>query len=111
MPRDVYTKNWINRGEGLRAESQDLHHICPTSRFWADIEQNKVQLYHSLHAARHKVFSNGTIDENLRQLMNISKKALSIEFQNDIAKILQETDKRYFYKNWVYLPNKKPLDF
>lgn len=83
------------------------HHILPRSQWWSDDYYNIKMLKWNKHNALHTIFDNDTPREQLiRLLCNINATALTAEFQNDILKILQETDHNYYYKNGILLPNK-----
>lgn len=82
------------------------HHIVPRSQWWSDNEVNIKMLKRNKHSALHLLFENDTPrDQIIRLLYSINGSALNKEFQNDIMKILQESDDWYYYKNWVLLKN------
>jgi len=56
-----------------------------------------------MHNHLHRLFGNGTPQEQIKQLLFINSKALTNEFTQDILNILQEEDPDYYYKNGVYL--------
>jgi hypothetical protein len=96
----------INSDYSNKDEVENLHHIFPTSRWWADIEQNKIRLFETLHQARHRVFWNATPTEVIRQTISVQKKALSEEFQKEMYYLLESEDPDWYCKDWVRL-NKK----
>lgn len=101
-----YFRPYINKEDGDKWLPENNHHILPKSMGGSDRGANKIKLYTDLHDALHRVFGNGTPQQQLVQLLKINWKALTLEFQNDILTILEETDPLYYYKDGVYLPKK-----
>lgn len=101
-----YCRPYINKEDWDKWLPENCHHILAKSQWGADRWVNKIKLYTDLHNALHRVFGNGTPQEQLVQLLKINWKALTLEFQNDILTILEETDPLYYYKDGVYLPRK-----
>lgn len=102
----TYHRPYINKDDWVKDLPENTHHILAKSQDGSDRWANKIKLYTELHDALHRVFGNGTPQQQLVQLLNINWKALTLEFQNDILKILEETDQSYYYKDGVYLPKK-----
>lgn len=101
-----YSRPYINKQDWHKSLPENTHHILAKSQDGSDRWVNKIKLYTDLHDALHRVFWNGTPQDQLVQLLKINWKALTLEFQNDILKILEETDPLYYYKDGVYLPKK-----
>ena len=57
------------------------------------------------HNAFHRVFANDDPREQIIRLVcSINISALTDEFRNDILNVLSESDKNYYYKDWILLP-------
>ncbi len=102
--RDEYIAPRLNSTMSNRGEFETVHHRLCRSRGGSNEWVNKIKLYASLHEARHRVFGNGTVDEQLMQLLDIRWPWLSREFRQDILNILKETDAEYYYERGVMKP-------
>lgn len=99
-----YFKPYINLEDWKRNERENIHHIYPTSRWWANVYDNKVRLYQWVHDALHRLFGNGTPQDNIKHLVNIVSSSLTQESQHDLYKILSIDDNQYRYKKWIRIP-------
>lgn len=101
--KNIYCRPLLNKSEAeYKPLVENVHHILMLSRGWSNEDCNKVKLFVPLHDAFHRVFWNGTIQEQLFQLMWINSKWLTDEFKKDVMKILKESDQEYYYKNGVF---------
>lgn len=81
------------------------HHICPTSRWGVNIQDNIVRLNIDIHQALHRLFGNMTIEEQMKRLVKISETALRADFKEELIELLS-WDKDFYYKNGIYLSKK-----
>jgi hypothetical protein len=78
-----------------------VHHLIPTSRGWANIDENKQLLKDTKHVNLHRYFSNSTPAEELFDILATNKKVWSDKFADDILKVLDSNFDNY-YKEWTY---------
>lgn len=98
-----YCRPYLNKEDATKKELiENIHHILARSRWWSNDEANKLKAFEHVHNAFHRFFGNGTMQEQLFQLLWRNWKALTQEFKNDLLKILQEDDQRYYYKEQVF---------
>ncbi len=91
----------INESYWWKSEEESVHHIFPTSRWWANIEENKIKLYKTLHESRHRIMGNATPIEAIRQLLSINKKVLSEDFLKELYYLLEQWYDNRYYKDWI----------
>lgn len=100
------TRPYINKkdredhGAKYRNYSESIHHILATSIGWANIEQNKIELFDNLHIAHHRLYGNLPPDRQLQQRLRINGKVLTDEAIQWLKELLAKDD-IYWYKNWV----------
>lgn len=81
------------------------HHIIAKENNWSNDPNNIKRLRWKTHEAIHTVFGNKMPHEQIEMLLlNYNKTALNKEFINDIMQILLESDLKYYYKDWIFLP-------
>jgi len=82
-----------------RRNIYNMHHLIPQSRWWTNNDNNLLKLKKNIHTSFHTIFNNYTPREQLIHLVhNINYKVFSDQFKQDIMKILNVTDDKYFYK-------------
>lgn len=98
-----YMKPFLNKDEASRKElTENVHHILARSRWWSNEDCNRIKLFVPVHDSFHRVFGNGTVQEQIFQLLWISSKWLTEEFKRDILKVIRESDQDYYYKEGVF---------
>jgi hypothetical protein len=90
-----------------RKYEETTHHILAKFMGWTNSKENLIKLFDPVHKSYHRLFGTAEIQEVLLQILKINWKALNEEFINDINNIIKESDKRYYYKNGVYLEKSK----
>lgn len=94
----IWTDQSVNQKHLLK-----MCKILAKSRGWSNEDLNKKQLFIPLHDAFHRVFWNGTIQEQIFQILWISSTWLTNEFKRDMMKILKESDQEYYYQRGVFM--------
>jgi len=77
------------------------HHLIPTSRGWANVDENKQMLKDTNHVNLHRYFNNSTPAEELYNILATNFKVRNPQFANDILKVLDMHFDNY-YKEWTY---------
>lgn len=88
--------NWNNRS---------LHHKiwqCNKSKFYVQIEENKIIITQKLHDAFNMVFNNNQEPrKQFEYLLELTSSVLSEETKNDLIDILSRTDRRFYISKIV----------
>ncbi len=84
------------------------HHLYPRHLWGCNTWNNLIFLKENVHQALHLILDKDhkaqAPREQIITLFNILSPALTSEFKSDVYKILLETDNKYYYKDWIYLP-------
>lgn len=80
--------------------AQSIHHILATSIGWANIDENKIQLFDNLHVAHHRMYGNLPPHKQIEQWLKINWKVLSPSVYEHIQNILAN-EEEYRYKDGV----------
>ena len=70
----------------------NLHHICPSSRWWITNDINCEMIKATTHSAIHTLFSNMIFPEQINRLIDLNTKALKPEIIQQIMEILNYRD-------------------
>lgn len=85
-----------------KPEFWGIHHLCPKSKWWTDIEENYLELPRKVHNAIHFLFQNKLPAEQILTLLNINASALTEDFKGRVKKVLEDS-KDYTYNNWILI--------
>lgn len=89
------------RGKKTNHKHNKHHKICK-SRWWNNSTENVEAIYIRTHDAIHTLFGNLLPHEQMKRLMQINGSVCTDMFSEDLLKILETTEKDYFYKNGVW---------
>lgn len=82
---------------------ENIHHIVARSEGGTNEPENKTKLYMPIHDAYHRLLWTEKIRGAILQILKINSSAIkNTPFEQDIIKLLQETEDEYYYKDWVY---------
>ena len=91
----------------------NLHHICPSSRWWLTNDVNCEMIRKTTHQALHTLFQNWIFPEQIVKLIDMSSKAIKPEIAEELIEVLNKrdmSDPQERYKEWcIRLPKKKTL--
>lgn len=73
-------------------KSYSLHHILPSSRWWATNDVNCEMIRETTHRAIHTLFSNKLFAEQLIRLTDINAKALRPDVVQQLLQVLEWKD-------------------
>ena len=78
-----------------------IHHLIPSSRWGANVDDNKQLLKDTSHVNLHRYFSNSTPAEELYNVLATNKKVRNDSFVKDLIEVLDKYFDNY-YKDWTY---------
>lgn len=86
----------------------NLHHICPSSRWWITNDINCEMIKQTTHSAIHTLFANMILPEQIERLINLSSKALQPEVVQQLEEVLQYRDihdpSDWYKKDCIWIP-------
>ena len=87
------------------------HHICPKIRGWLNEHENIKMLEMNVHRRLHDFFGVKLPHEQLQQVIDIAKTALSPWLHRDLTDVLEAYRNQQYLpwvmRNWVMRPNEQ----